>query len=63
MGKNRYVQHKHINKENSKGDMIGVFYHKHYDSEGYAVVRINDQEVKPSVSWETLENAVKSTEK
>jgi hypothetical protein len=62
MGKNRYVQHKHITQENNKGNIIEVFYHKHYDSEGYAVTKIDGQSVNSHVSYETLENAIKSTE-
>lgn len=63
MGRNKYVQHKHITTQNNKGDKVEIFYHKHYDSEGYHVVKINNKEDKGLLSYETLEGAIKSTEK
>lgn len=62
MGKNKYVQHKHITQKNSKGNVIEVFYHKHYDSEGYVVTKIDGESVDSQLSYETLGNAIKSTE-
>jgi len=62
MGKNKYVQHKHIITKNNNGDKLEIFYHKHYDSQGYEVIKINGDKVESTKSWETLENAIKSTE-
>lgn len=36
---------------------------KHYDSEGYVVTKINGENYKATGSWETLANAIRSTEK
>lgn len=63
MGKNKYIQHKHITTQNNNGDDIEIFYHKHYDSEGYVVTKINGETYKATGSWETLANAIRSTEK
>jgi hypothetical protein len=63
MTKNKYVQHKHIVKENEKGDKVEIFYHKHYDSEGYEVISVNNIKCNSKGSFETLGNAIKSTEK
>jgi hypothetical protein len=62
MSKNKYVQHKHYVTKNNNGDKVEVFYHKHYDNQGYQVTKINNVEYNSGKSWETLENAVKSTE-
>lgn len=62
MSKNKYVQHKHITQKNSKGNLIEVFYHKHYDSEGYVVTKINGESIDSQLSYETLDKAIKSTE-
>ena len=62
MGKNKYVQHKHITQKNSKGNLIEVFYHKHYDSEGYRVTKINGESIDSQLSYETLNKAIRSTE-
>lgn len=63
MSRNKYVKHKNIVTENNNGDKVEVFYHKHYDSEGYKVTKVNNVKFDSSGAWETLENAVKSTEK
>lgn len=62
MSKNKYVQHKHITQKNSKGNIIEVFYHKHYDSEGYRVIKIDGKSVDSHLSYETVDKAIKSTE-
>ena len=62
MSKNKYVQHKHITQKNSKGNLIEVFYHKHYDSEGYVVTKINGESIDSQLSYETLDKAIRSTE-
>ena len=63
MGKNKHIQHKHITCENNNGDKVEVFYHNHYGSEGYQVTKVNDDNARTGEAWETLENAIKSTEK
>lgn len=62
MGKNKYVQHKHITQKNNKGNIIEVFYHKHYDSEGYKVIKIDGESINSHLSYETVDKAIKSTE-
>lgn len=62
MGKNKSIQHKHIIKENSKGDLVEIFYHKHYDSEGYSICKVNGKKVEIGLSFETLERAIKASE-
>lgn len=62
MGKNRYISHEHINAKNSNGDSVKVFHSNHYNEHSYVVTEINGIQIN-SGAWETLENAVKSTEK
>jgi hypothetical protein len=63
MGKNKSISHKHIETQNSKGDKIKVFYSNHYNEHSYVVIQINGKPVMIGGAWETLENAIKSTEK
>jgi hypothetical protein len=60
--------HKTINKENKNGDLITVFYSRHYNEDSYVVTHINNIDVKViplykhQGAYETLHNAIKSTE-
>lgn len=63
MGKNKHVQHNHITRENNNGDKIEVFHHNHYGSEGYQVTKVNGNDFRNGEAWESLDNAMKSTEK
>lgn len=59
--------HKTINKENKNGVMITVFYSRHYNEDSYVVTHINNIDVDSIASYsrgayETLYNAIKSTE-
>jgi len=63
MGKNRSISHKHISTKNSKGEDIKIFYFNHYNEHSYVVKEMNGIEFNKGGAWETLENAIKSTEK
>jgi len=63
MGKNKSVSHNHISTTNSKGDNVKVFHSNHYNEHSYVVTSVNGNTRKTGGAWETLENAVKSTEK
>lgn len=63
MGKNKHVWHKHLNVKNSNGDSLTVFHYNYYNEHSYVVTEINGVRVNSGGAWETLENAVKSTEK
>jgi len=63
MGKNKNVSHAHINTNNSNGDSVKVFHSNHYNEDSYVVTEVNGSKSNTGGAWETLDNAVKSTEK
>ncbi len=63
MGKNKHVSHSHTTIKNSNGNSVKVAHSNHYNDHSYEVIAVNGSEVNTGKAYESLSNAVKSTEK
>lgn len=63
MGRNKSIWYKHIVTKNSKGNTVKIFHSNIYNEYSYVVKEINGLEVNTGLAYETLENALASTEK